>query len=229
MHRFVLAFFLVAFGLAPQVALACPAYVPAEIKITRLFNEPIIDHTLDLQGISVVASNSHSRAISTNEVPMGLTESIQRTETSFQITGQPQPDGSICAQVSMLELRYGFPQTMVYIARDLPQGSCSYNEVLGHEQKHVAANQWLLDTYLPVFNSLMPQLAAQIGIARVSSMEEANSQFHETIDLYMKHLSANMTTVYNNRQHDIDTPSEYQHLSNVCNGAMARMVSMRRR
>jgi hypothetical protein len=211
----------------PEVAYACPAYMKTAIKLTPLYGEPSYDHSLDIQSISLVSHDSQFKDMAANEIPMGFTETVQSLETSYKIVSQDQPDGSVCAQISDFELRFGFPKATVFVAKELAENSCGYNEILSHEMKHVRVNREIVKTYLPRLGSYMPNFMEGIGVISAGSTATADQRFHDLISQYMKRLLANMTTVYNDQQKVIDTPEEYQRLSAVCDGSMAKMLGRR--
>ena len=204
----------------------CPAYIEPKIIYTPLYDEPVLDTSLDTVGIRYMSSKAQFQEAARREIPVGLTSATQQLDTNFEITTQDMPDGLVCAQITNFELRFGFTGTNVYVARELPRTSCGFNEIYQHEQKHVTADHEIITTYIPKLGALMPDFLRNIGVIRVGSVANASQRFNFLINEYMNKLNAQMASVYAEKQGQIDTPAEYRRLSTSCSGELSKMIAL---
>ena len=100
----------------------------------RLKEAPVtLDTTYDYKSISVLASKEHHR----KRQVLGLTKGITRIQyqIDFQVVVDPTRRWECVSP--QITVTYGFDPMTVYVAREFPQGSCAFNEIYQHEQKHV--------------------------------------------------------------------------------------------
>ena len=234
MLRFI-SFFLALVCLAIPVYAeqpnGCPDYSPPVIVINQLSVNPQLNDTFDLEGLRQFALDSQKDFSSTrHETPVGLTAASLKLDTHFEINVRVSPDDPlVCAQIKSFQMDYGFDDTMIYLARELPNGSCSYHTVLEHEQRHVAADENLVRSTTPFLKEQLRGALARIGVIRASSPQVAETQIHDMISGYMKELGKNLSVVRQKHQSFIDTPQEYDRLSHSCNGTLADLIRASRR
>lgn len=208
----------------------CPDFSSPLITINKLAASPRLDNTMGLTNLRQMAMDTHKEFSSQNhETPVGLTAASLKLDSRFEIKLRTNTnDPMVCAQISALTLHFGFDDTMVYMARELPQPSCSYSEVLGHEQKHVAVDQMLVDTMTPLLQKILQEAIASIGVIRASSPKVAEQQITALVHNYMKDLGSHLSEIRKKKQAQIDTPEEYDRLSRSCNGELSRLVQSAR-
>jgi len=203
----------------------CPPYSEPRINITRIYDQPRYDTSLDVNAIYNMARNIQYKSRASNELPVGLTSSLQQLNTSFEISAQTLPNGAVCAQITTLEMRYGFAETTVYIANELEEGSCGFQEVLAHEHKHVATDIDVMEQTLPQLNILASGILNHLGAIKVSSVEEANNYYSNALNRQMDELSASFSATHDAQQSQVDTPEEYKRISTSCNNEISRIAS----
>lgn len=209
----------------PALAQECPPYSEPEINIIKIYDPPRYDNSLNINSIHEMAKGISYKSSSPNELPVGLTLSTQKLDTSFEISAQTSPNGAVCAQITALEIRYGFADTIVYTARDLADSSCGTQEVMDHEQKHVAVDIITIEENLPKLRVIAAGIVNRLGVIKASSVEEANNYFNNAINQQMNELSSGFSVTHDQMQAKVDTPEEYKRLSAACDGDVAGLVS----
>jgi len=204
----------------------CDDYQEPAINVQQLVAQPRYNDTLDLPAIRKLASEG-GQAISSSrhETPVGLTASSLKLDSRFEINVKHTAhDVMVCAQISSFSLSFGFDDTTVYLARELPYGSCSYHTVLDHEMKHVQTDQYLVRYYATQFPQLLRDAVREVGVIRASSSEAADNQIRAIISKYMSGLGTSLSDVRRKYQAKIDTPEEYERLSKSCNYALSDLI-----
>jgi hypothetical protein len=228
----LLGSFLVCFFIWPTPSLAghavgCAPFERATITIRTVPSSPKIDSTRSLLAIRAMAHNEDPGKFSSasHETPVGLTAASLRFDSSYQITSRVSPrTGRVCAQISSFDLTFGFDNTIVYLARELPYGSCSYQTVMKHEYQHVQIDQNIVQFFGNRFHGLIDQAIKDIGVVDAASATEAEDHIRSTIKAYMKDLSYNLASMRTQEQGKIDTPEEYKRLSKSCNGKLSELI-----
>ncbi|WP_431856581.1 hypothetical protein [Azospirillum sp.] len=136
----------------------------------------------------------------------------------------PQPGGVVCAALARLTVTFGFQERIVYIARELPPGTCIQREVLNHEMKHVSTDEALLREFMPGFKRRLEAVAARQGTIRARSETQAMTMLRQPIDAAVRELMQDFSRERDRRQAKVDTLEEYRRVSKSCNGELAKYV-----
>ena len=210
----------------PAVARECPPLRPAQISIVPLPSRPSYDYGRNLAAMQTMAGTQREAFSSTDhEIPVGLTEAQLKLDSHFEVLiNRPSTMDPVCAQISKFELRFGFEDTTVYLASELPQGSCSFQTVLQHEHRHVDMDNYLVQKYADAFPEMLRQAVTEIGVIRAASPEEAQGKLRDIVHNYMNDLGSNLTQVRQKYQQTIDTKDEYSRISISCNGQMSQIL-----
>lgn len=149
-----------------------------------------------------------------NETTFGLTSARSQAAVHIELHGIGIP-GGVCVRPDV-QMRLGYSEMRVDLARELEPNTCLYNEILGHEMRHVGAYR----TYLPEAKS---RLAAALNerlpaprVLRFASMQEAGKYFEDLQDNWLSPLAVSTLDGVKEAQSAIDTPEEYARLSNAC-------------
>lgn len=228
---FFLASFFPIFLVMVSPALAdqpngCPDFSAPLITLNKVIAQPRLDHSLNLTGLRHMAMDTQKEFSSqSHETPVGLTAASLKLDTQFEIKVRTASnDPMVCAQISALTLHMGFDDTTVYMARELPHNTCSYAEVLAHEQKHIAVDQEFVDALMPALQTILQQATASIGVIRASSAKVAEQQITSLIHNYMGDLGNHLSAIRKKKQAQVDTPAEYDRLSRSCQGELSRII-----
>lgn len=221
--------FVLALGVCfPAFARECPAFRPPQISIVPLPSQPRYDLEHNLAAMQTMVGQQREAFSSTDhEIPVGLTEAQLKLDSHFEVLiNRPSTMDPVCAQISSFELRFGFEDTKVYLASELPQGSCSFQTVLQHEHRHVDMDNYLVRKYGEAFPDMLRQAVTEIGVIRASSPEAAQAKLRDLVHQYMNDLGASLTQVRQKYQQTIDTKDEYSRISTSCNGEMSEILRM---
>ncbi|HBM90279.1 MAG TPA: hypothetical protein DD400_00125 [Rhodospirillaceae bacterium] len=225
---FFLFFVFLASPVSAEQSYGCPPFEEAKVVVRPLLNTPKIDTSQRLTALRAMASSKDQARFSStsHETPVGLTAANLKFDSSYQIVTKISPrDHKVCTQIGSFNLTFGFEDTTVYIAHELPYGSCSYKTVLEHEFQHVQTDRNLVRLYAQKFPALLKKAIREIGVLRVSSAPLAESMIRDTVSRYMHDLSKNLSTVREKQQLKIDTKEEYARLSKSCNGRLSKIIA----
>jgi hypothetical protein len=204
---------------------ACPSYQEPRITIDPLGSPETFDNSRPISGILQLVGEKRDSYAGLREMPVGLTISNLRLDSFFDIKAAPaETDSSVCAQIMTLNLAFGFEGTTVYVAHEVPQGSCGYHEVLDHEAGHVAIDRDVVAAYLPRLRELLADELRRVGVIRASSFGGAETVLNDAIHDYLRELGSNIASARDQRQREHDSPEEYRQLSTSCGGELTDII-----
>lgn len=144
----------------------------------------------------------------------GLTSVEWRTKADLQLAGVPVSAKSYCWYVSEISMTIELRET-IFLAKEIERDSCTWREVLLHEQKHVKLNKKMFSR-LPV--EVKPKIvaAAQGGVLTPDgqvAMANFRPKIEKVIDTALDKFSA-----AREKQHrtEIDTKAEYDRVDASC-------------
>ena len=176
-----------------------------------------IDNTVGFRSLTVMKGRARP-----GQVVLGLT----RTEShvSISVGGRLLIDpasGYECI-APRIEVKLYYPPIVVYVSREFAPHTCSYQEVLAHEMRH-------LNTYL----GYLPQAEARVRTALQKRFEDkplyartgkAQGLLQREIDRgWMPYIKSEMGKV-EALQAAIDSPQEYARLGKVCGGEVQSLI-----
>ena len=205
----------------------CPDFEKPDVVVKQLVITPSFNDTLNLADIRKMAIEQGQKiASSSHEVPVGITAASLKLDSRYQVRISVNPsDKMACAQISEFDLNFGFDDTVVYLARELPYRSCSYQVVMEHEMKHVKMDKVFVGSYSPYIPEMLEKAIQEIGVIRASSPEVAEKRISAAVTQYMADLGKNFSQVRSTMQAKIDTEDEYARLGKSCNGELSRIIS----
>ncbi len=205
----------------------CPDFSPPVLSVIPLAATPQVNLTLNLAAMKAMASmNKENYASTEHKTPVGLTAASLLLDSSYDILVR-QESGSpmVCAQIGSFKLRVGFEDTVIYVAREIPYGSCGYKEVFEHEMSHAATDRLFLEKIAPELPDLLAGEIRRIGVFRVGSAETAKKQIEKAMESFMRGLSARLSALRKEAQAKIDTPQEYRRVSESCGGELQKVFA----
>ncbi|WP_143589513.1 hypothetical protein [Thalassospira mesophila] len=195
-------------------AAVCPAIAPPEITFDFIPKSPQLDRNRSVKWLNRKAA-SHNPAWFVT----GLTSYAMQAKFEMRIEPVALGDGRYCLLPARIHPTVTVSEHLVYIASELPRGSCEYNVVYAHEGQHVAINQHMeldIRDALPKFIeqvtndfSQMQPLPARIAAPRIQNL----------LSKYGRDFKSLLAKIDRNRQRDhgkIDTATEYDRLSHAC-------------
>lgn len=153
---------------------------------------------------------------------LGLTHTEARV--SIKVGGRMLQDaasGYECV-APRIDVNLYYAPIVIYVSREFPPGSCSYQEVLAHEMRHLQTYQ----EFLPRAEALVrARLAARFGGKPLyAPVGQARSLLQREVDRsWMPYIKREMEKV-ELLQAAIDTPQEYARLGKVCAGEVQYLL-----
>lgn len=147
--------------------------------------DPQVDHSKSAAELDGLAA-----------VQQGKGTQLGHVVVQTQLKVQPQ---TAC---NGLSVRLDFVQPVLRIAREMPEGSCSYALVMAHEQTHVRIHQ---------------EIARQFQALQYPWSDRLNSA---AVLTFAKHQLARLLDA----QRQFDSPQEYARSRTACSGEVAQLL-----
>jgi len=214
---------------APVLAqAACPAPRPARPTIEILNPEPLVDGTQSMRWLS---DRLRRNARGWQRDPrldrfihaMGLTATEWGTEISVAGIAGPR-DERQCFVATELRVRFGLHAHLVFVASEIPRGSCLWRDVYAHELRHVGVNREAIRAAAALLSADVESLARQ-GISTEGPTAEAAQQ---AALVRLRAAVRRAEQAFDQRatrgHASIDTPEEYDRASRACGGEAQRIL-----
>jgi hypothetical protein len=195
-------------------AMSCERGPELDVTVEARREEPEFDHSHDIAWLT----SRPGRAAAPDERythALGLTQSALEPDFRAEWMMLARPEGGVCAALTTATVTLVW-RTTVYIAKELPWRSCSYREVLAHENKHVALDATLFDQFAADIRKAVERAAKSIGIVRETSAERAGAAIRKRLQRALGAVMDEFSERRNARQLAIDTPREYDRLAAAC-------------
>jgi hypothetical protein len=229
MPKFFLLFLLSVLFFSPSahaeedMYTECDSYRDVPVHVTPRFDEPVFDFTASIGDIMALSRDLHHSI--QESLTLGLTRYEPMLELQVPVRGVKLPNGLACVHVDHVDVTFGYQNVKVYVAREFPQGSCGFNEVLAHEQKHINVNKKILNMYAPRIAQELGDYLKLNGVFRELDEDYAMGILHEKLQSVINGIVKDLNKENTYRQRDVDTYFEYQRVSESCNGEVQRVTS----
>lgn len=122
----------------------------------------------------------------------------------------------------VIEIDLSVGPQQVHIAREFPRGTCSFDEIVAHELRHVQANQDQLEA---VADMLERELRSSFG-NRVfyGSVPDLKRAISETIEYEWMPWAKSQFSLVERAHAKIDAPSEYARFNTICGGEVPKVL-----
>ncbi len=188
---------------------ACDSYTDVPVNIQPRFDDPVYDFSANIAGIQSLA-NDPSHAVHGNHknLTLGLTLYQPILEFHVPIKGVKFSNGLACAHVDHVEVVIGYKDVRVYIPREVPQGSCGFNEVIAHEQKHIEVNRQILGEFAPRIAERLQAYLKLNGTFREEDPDYAAKILNQKLQAILDDMAGEMVAENQRRQRLVDSPEE---------------------
>ena len=182
------------------------------------FNRSIADMR-EIARKDAVAVHSHGDAI-----PLGLAS--RRLGYGYTITTEilRLPSGTYCASLRDVNVTLAYSNSAIYVAREIPYGSCVHDEVLAHERQHIEIDRQLMLDMRDDINTNLQRVVNSIGQIRAGSQSAAVDGLKRRIDSGLVNVYEIYAQERADRQQSFDSPEEYRRIGQVCGGAAAKYI-----
>ena len=211
-------------GTAAAQTAGCPAFERPRVQIDAQTVPLKRDFDKTLAQLQAMPGRSPGPAGAGHGQVLGLAHATFGERWQVGAAYSPQRGGTVCAALARLIVSFGFQERVVYIARELPPGTCIQREVLNHEMKHVAVDEALLREFMPGFKRRLEAVVARQGTVRARNESQAMTMLRQPIDAAVRDLMQDFSREREKRQAKVDTLEEYRRVSKSCNGELAKYV-----
>jgi len=202
---------------APLRADECERLPPPSVTLQR-FVEPV---TLNTQYGYRQLTHLGAAVARPGDQVLGLTRGTAVVRVSTRTPSYTDAARRWECASPQLTLSYGFSPMVVYVAKEFPAGSCAYDEIYRHEQRHVSTYQQHLESIeQELAETLKRRFAGKApwrgppGQTAAQLQQELNERWLP----YIKHRIERVDAA----QALIDTPEEYARVMNSCQGEVKR-------
>jgi hypothetical protein len=196
----------------------CDSYPDVPINITTRFDEPVYDYDAGIAQIEAMASDQR-HSIHEN-LTLGLTRYMPTLEFGVPVRSVQYPDGVACAHVQHVDVTIGYKDVTVFIAREIPQGTCGFDTIMAHEQKHIDVNRAILAEYTPLIEQRLKVFLHDNGVFREPNLDYASTMLQGKLQQILNEISEQIVTDNRQRQQQVDNPGEYRRITYSCNGQL---------
>lgn len=124
-------------------------------------------------------------------------------------------NGTICVGIAPGEIRMHVTVT-IYVASDFKKGTCLYDEILSHEERHHEVDRRLFTEYAAdATRRLVEDLKAKPFIS-VPDAGMAQAAVAARVNQAMDAAYVEFAKRYETEQSEIDTYTEYNRIANAC-------------
>ena len=193
-----------------------------KVVVTAERNEPLLSQSQDIASLTKNSGGVYHPPGTTG--PSWHTQGL--TQSSFvykhNVEGQKITisNGLACISVKVIEFTIVLnPQ--VWVANEFPRGSCMYNAIAGHEQKHVDTDRRVTDHHLPQIRAALSQLSQGRSMFGPSTEDQVQAQYQLFMDQLKEVMDDQIHSLGEEEmreQRGVDTVQEYERVANLCPG-----------
>lgn len=136
-------------------------------------------------------------------------------ENQYEITQQYD---YVCVALDKMKLSYR-ARPMVMISKEFPRGSCEFNAVVEHENKHVAVLRRMHKKYAKEFRDHVQDvilMAKPVKIRSPYEIQQAQEKIEKEIKANLDDFLERINDEMAHEQIKVDAPSEYKRVSKMC-------------
>ncbi|WP_374651588.1 hypothetical protein [Dongia sp.] len=215
---------LAAFGILaitvwaePAAAAACGGTIAPPVVSVRTDARPATqDHSRGIANLSGDPRLAVPHGLRDFRYAVGVTAAEADGKSKWEMRGEALPDGRQCWWITQLQIVITV-STKVFIAKEVPRGSCLWNEVVKHEAKHVRTDQKL---FPQMAGLIRPKVLRAVSHSiATKSQAEARTVLGNLINKATAAAVADFQKTRNAMQLKIDTREEYSRPNRVCGEA----------
>lgn len=159
-----------------------------------------------------------------HQTVLGLTRGKVVTRIALRAPRWVDASGRWECLSPQIEVSFGYAPLTVHVAREFPPGSCAYQEILAHEQKHV-------DAYRQHAAAIEDELRSAFEARFMNGDQAWRGPAGELGERLQKELDERWLPFIQRRlaaveaaQAEVDAPEEYERVSNACDGEIRKRL-----
>lgn len=203
---------------SPLRADECDQLPLPSVTVKRLDEPVILETRYSHKALSVLSAKAERGKTRT----LGLTRGEVTVSFDVKMAYHIDRSGRWECASPQLVLTYGFNPVTVYVAKEFPEGSCAYGEIYTHELRHVSTYQEHLARIEPDLVDTLTRRFATGGPWRGPVGQIHNTLQKELEERWVPYIQREIGRV-ESAQALIDTPEEYERVSNLCDGEIRRL------
>lgn len=200
----------------------CDSYPDVPVNVIGRFDDPDYDYTKNISEIMSLAGNPNG--LVRDGIMLGLTRYQPFIDINVATKVINLPDGLSCAKADHVDVTIGYKDVKVYVAKEIPQDSCGFNEIIDHERKHVEANRELLEKYRPIIEDQLETYMKLNGVFREPNYDYAISLLHDKIKELLSSVSDDFNRDSTAIHAQIDSDNETRRINLSCNNELLGII-----
>jgi len=202
----------------------CAREADPGISVELMSVAPTRDLSRDSRRLTAVPGRGHVPAGAAGGRVLGLSTARLAESSRVDIHLSILSDGSFCATVSGVAAAFGFDQRRVFIANELPEGSCAFDEVLAHEMRHVRVDDEASRAFLPKVEARLRAEALAAPPLRSRDRRGVVEAQQRRVRAAMRSLLDEFSRERDRLQAAVDTTDEYKRVTASCGGEIAKLL-----
>jgi hypothetical protein len=197
---------------------ACPTGPVPQIRVIVDITDTVYDHGKPLAELNRLGARAATATGNDVRRLLGL------THQTFSVGANTAPgkvvqraDGGFC---------YGYGDgsitlrltTEIFLASELPAGSCLYGQVLAHEERHAKVGRRLFSEYAATVETAIAESLAEVPFIAIDEPGVAPLAAKARLEAIIKPLYNDFKSTYRKRQAIIDTSGEFARVRAACPG-----------
>lgn len=198
--------------------LSCPR--PPEPSVQLDFKQPgpMIEtrRLAELQRMSREGLGEHDQALGLYKTELRTALAIKYATTTAAVQA--------CLVLREAVIEVEFADRRIYLAQELPRGSCQYDVTLAHEQLHARIDDTVLARELPKLKESLHKAATEVGSigpVPVRDLGSYRDDLNERLQRVFERELDRIAQIRRREQARIDTPESYKRESERCPGGLA--------
>lgn len=222
--RILLLALLLALLPSTGQAESCPRAQRPQVDVSTRQDSPRLDNSVGISGLQAMSASRDSAASSANHFVLGLASAQVTFQLGIRAQISQQRDGSLCASLSSVDVEYAFANTAIHVANEIPQGTCIYQEILAHEQRHVSVDGQLLREWQYRLQQDTQYAAYNVGTVQGTDQQALMQELQNRLRDKLQQTTDALLGERARRQAQVDTRMEYDRVSRVCHGAAQDII-----
>ena len=200
----------------------CQASAP-KIEVVPRMDPLQVDHStshLTLRNFATIEVSPYGPGAET--VHQGLTRPNIGIRYDWQPGGTVRQAGAqneVCLWYERIKIDLSL-SPKIYVASEIPEGTCTYREVLAHEQKHLAVSRRVVNKYAKLIGqAVLSDITAKGWVAGPVPKEvqmETQEGLDRRLEGIVKSYFSALEKEHEAMQKQVDTLSEYQRVDAAC-------------
>lgn len=207
----VLALILCCFSSIASARLECPKHRPS----TNLDYK--VEPTQYLRNLNAAQLSMMHLGSGPNTV-LGLAGGEVGTKFEAVFEVEETKKNLYCLNLKRIDATL-FAKPQVHIAKNFKRGTCEYNAVLKHEEKHVTTLKRAHKEYLPFYRKHLRMTSKKVPVLPPMTLAEANQKKYILIAQIKKDLQSYLDEIMKDvteRQRRVDSEREYKRVWDRC-------------